>query len=104
MKFEIAPKPFVDALGRLLPHKKALLKKGPLVTLNAEDGALDVIGEFENTWSIPAAVKSEGRCTVDLVTLIAKLKTYDQKVPIKFVSDEEGLRFGTTKLTLHKER
>mgnify|MGYP000910517219 CR=1 FL=1 len=104
MKFEIAPKPFLEALNRLLPHKRGLLRKGPLVTLNAEDGALDVIGEFENTWSIAAKVKSEGRCTVDLITLIAKLKTYDQKTPIGFVLHEEGLRFGTTRLALHQER
>ena len=66
--------------------------------------ALDVIGEFDNAWSIPATVKNAGRCTVDLTTLIAKLKTYDQKTPIGFVLDKDGLRFGTTRLALHQER
>lgn len=65
---------------------------------------LDAIGEFENTWSVPADVHRAGRCTVDLDTLITKLKTYDQKTPLRFVLGEDGLRFGTTKLTLHRER
>lgn len=103
MDFEIAPKLLLETLKRLMPHKASLLKKGPLVTLHAEGDALDVTGQFENTWSIPALVRRGGRCTVDMVALMTPLKTYDQKVPIRFVLSDDGLRFGTTKMKLHKD-
>jgi hypothetical protein len=103
MDFEIAPKLLLDTLKRLMPHKSSLLRKGPLVTLHAEGDALDVIGQFENTWSVPALVHKGGRCTVDVVALMTPLKTYEQKLPIRFVLSEDGLRFGTTKMKLHKD-
>jgi hypothetical protein len=104
MDFEMVPKTLIETLKRMLPHKKNVLRKGPLVTLRAEGDAVDLIGEFENTWSLPASVRRDGDCTVDLVTLMTKLKTYDQKTPLRFVLGEDGLRFGTTKMTLHERR
>ena len=103
MEFEIAPKLLIETLKKLLPHKSSLLKKGPLVTLHAEGDALDVIGQFENTWSVHAVVHKSGRCTVDIAGLMTPLRTYDQKLPIRFVLSDDGLRFGTTKMKLHRD-
>lgn len=105
MEFSIAPKEFSATLKRLLPHpsrRKLGLKGGPLVMLTASGDALVLAGQFENVWSIPATVKAEGTCVVDLKTLIAKLATYDQKLPLTFGLEADGLRFGTTRLTLHE--
>lgn len=104
MNVELPAKSLLDTLKRLLPKKKAMLKQGPLVTLHAEADVLIVSGEFENAWSLPASVRHAGRCTVDLETFIARLKTYDQKAPIRLQADDDGLRFGTTRMVLHKER
>jgi hypothetical protein len=104
MEFLVAPKEFVPALKRLLPHpprRKLGLRGDPLVMLTAEGAALDLAGQFENVWSIAATVKTRGSCVVDVKTLIEKLKTYDQKVPLAFVLEADGLKFGTTRLKLH---
>jgi hypothetical protein len=104
MEFSVTPKELIETLKRLLPHpprRKLGLSGGPLVMLTAEGGALDLAGQFENVWSIPAKVKADGSCVIDLKTLIEKLKTYDQKVPLSFVLESDGLKFGTTRLALH---
>lgn len=105
MEFSVTPREFVEPLKRLLPHPPRLklgLRGGLAVKLTAEGDALDLAGQFENVWSIPAQVRSAGSCVVDIKTLIVKLKTYDQKNPLTFVLEPGGLKFGTTKLKLHK--
>lgn len=101
MEFEISPNVLLEVLKRLVPHKRQLIKKGPLVTLIAEGDALDVTGQFENTWSIPAKVISSGSCTVDIAAFSLSLNTYKARVPLGFVVVSDGLKFGTTKLKLH---
>lgn len=49
-----------------------------------------------------AKVKAGGTCVIDVKTLIERLKTYDQKSPITFVLEPDGLKFGTTRLKLHE--
>lgn len=105
MEFSVAPKEFIETLKRLLPHpprRKLGLRGGPLVMLTADGDAFDLAGQFENVWSIPAKVKVAGSCAIDIKTLIEKLKTYDQKVPLEFALVPDGLKFGTTKLKLHQ--
>lgn len=105
MEFSVAPREFIETLKRLLPHparRKLGLRGGPLVLLTAEGGALDLAGQFDNVWSIPAKVKASGTCVIDVKTLIERLKTYDQKPPLTFVLEPDGLKFGTTKLKLHE--
>jgi len=104
MEFSVTPKEFIATLKRLLPHpprRKLGLRGGPLVMLTAEGASLDLAGQFENVWSIPANVKADGSCVIDIKTLIEKLKTYDQKAPLTFVLEPDGLKFGTTRLKLH---
>lgn len=102
MEFAATPKELLVPLKRLLPHgRKFGLRSGLLVMLTAVGEALDLAGQFENAWSIPAKVKVEGSCVVEMKTLIAKLKTYDQKLPLAFVLESDGLKFGTTRLKLH---
>jgi hypothetical protein len=101
MKFSVDPKALAVTLKRLLPHK-GIVRKAPLVTMTADGSALDLAGQFDNTWSIPANVSTAGSCTVDIKTLLTCLKTYDQEVPISFELSHDGLKFGTTKVKLHK--
>lgn len=104
MEFLATPKELIETLKRLLPHpprRKLGMRGGPLVMLTAKGEALDLAGEFENVWSIPVMVNAGGSCVVDCKTLIEKLKTYDQKVPLRFVLESDGLKFGTTRLTIH---
>lgn len=80
MEFSVTPKEFVETLKRLLPHpprRKLWLRGGPLVMLTAEGESLDLAGQFENVWSIPANVKADGTCVIHIKTLIDRLKTYD---------------------------
>jgi hypothetical protein len=79
MDFEISPKLLLETLKRLMPHKGKLIKKGPLVTLHASESALDLVGQFDNAWSIPAMVHRAGACTVDIVAFTGPLKLYDPK-------------------------
>lgn len=104
MDFEISPKLLLETLKRLMPHKGKLIKRGPLVTLHASDGALDLVGQFDNTWSVPATVHRAGSCTVDIVAFSAPLTVYEPKKELRFVLSEDGLRFGTTKLRIHESR
>lgn len=104
MEFSATPKELMETLKRLLPHpprRKLGLRSGLLVMLTAEGEALDLAGQFDNVWSIPAKVKTDGSCVVDITTLIGKLKTYDQKSPLSFLLEPDGLKFGTTRLKLH---
>lgn len=104
MEFSVTPKEFIETLKRLLPRpprRKLGLRGGPLVTLTAEGASLDLAGQFENVWSIPAKVNADGSCVIDIKTLIEKLKTCHQKSPLTFVREPDGLKFGTTKLKLH---
>jgi hypothetical protein len=101
IKVSVDQRVLAVTLKRLLPHK-GIVRKTPLVTLIADGLALDLVGQFDNTWSIPANVSTAGSCTVDIKTLLTCLKTYDQEVPISFELSHDGLKFGTTKVKLHK--
>lgn len=104
MEFSIAPKSFIETLKRLLPHppaRKLGVRGALLVHIRADGEALDLAGQFDNVWSVPARVVGAGSCVVDLTTLIVKLRTYDQKAFLSFVLEPDGLKFGTTRLKLH---
>lgn len=102
MEFEIVPSEMLQTLKRLMPRRKQIAKQGPLVTLTAGGGVLVLAGEFDNSWSLPAIVKSAGSCTVDLASLLGRLKTYDPKAALVFSELPDGLKFGTTKLKRHE--
>ena len=105
MEFALSPKDFTKALQRLLPHpsKRRIIRSEPCVMLTADSGSLSLLGEFDNLWSIPANVTTAGCCAVHVQTLLDRLKTYDQKAPLSFVLEIDGLKFGTTKLKLHEK-
>lgn len=104
MEFSITPKSFIETLKRLLPHQPARklgVRGALLVQISADGESLDLAGQFDNVWSVPARVAAAGSCVVDLTTLIVKLSTYDQKALLSFVLEPDGLKFGTTRLKLH---
>lgn len=101
MEFELEPKILVDTLKRLVPKKRGLVKRWSTVTIDAHKSGIDLTGEFDNTWSVPAAVVSRGSCAVDLMALMKPLRLYPQNEKLTFKLHPDGLRFGTTKLRLH---
>ena len=100
MEFSVKPADLLATLKRLLPHtnKAKLIKRGPLVTLVAEGDAIDVIGQFESRWSVPAEIHASGSCAVDLVAFSKMVAAYPPKEPLRFVLHPDGLRFGSTKI------
>jgi hypothetical protein len=101
MEFEIMPGEMLQVLKRRMPRRKQIVKQGPLVTPAAGGGMLVLAGAFDNSWSVRVTVKSPGTCTVDLVSLLQRLKAYDPKTRLIFSEQLDGLKFGTTKLKRH---
>lgn len=102
MDFEIAPKDLIPTVKRLFPHKSKILNKGPLVTIVAEGDAVDVRGQFDNQWSVPAVVHGAGTCTVKLISFMTTVAVYPPKEPLRFVLLPDGLRIGKTKIPTHE--
>jgi hypothetical protein len=101
MEFEVAPKVLLETLKRLMPRRVKLIQKWSTVTLRTNGKSLDVIGEFENSWSVSAHVIAEGECAVDLVALTRSLQLYPPNTQLRFTLGIETLKFGTTKMKLY---
>lgn len=101
MEFELEPRRLLEALKHLVPGNRGLLKRWSTVTIDAHKTGVDLTGEFDNTWSLPAVVVSKGSCAVDLMALMKPLRLYPQDEKLTFKLHPDGLRFGTTKLRLH---
>lgn len=80
--------------GRRTPHNGAA--RYAQATDAQEEGAPEA-GAARHS----AHVRRAGRCTVDLATLIARLKSCCQKAPIRLRKEDDSLRLGTTRMVLH---
>lgn len=101
MEFEVEPKVLLETLKRLMPRRAKLIRKWSTVTLRTNGEFIDVIGEFENSWSVPATVITRGECAVDLVGFAKPLQLYPPNQKLRFTLLDDGLKFGTTKMKLH---
>ena len=102
MEFAVAPAELLAAVNRLFPHRGRIARFNLLCTLVAEGDALDVVGQFDNQWSIPATVQIPGTCAVSLGSFATLLKTYPPKVPMTFSLHGDRLHFGTSRALIHK--
>jgi hypothetical protein len=98
MEFKIAPEVLHKGLTKLLPNarKRSLLKQGPSVTLIAAGERIQLLGDFENSFELPAQVLRQGVCRVDLMSLILLLGNYPRGKFLTVTLERGALRFGTT--------
>lgn len=79
---------FIAVLKMMKPKlAKGKALRDPTVKLTAGGQAVELLGEFENSTSVPAEVLEPGACVISLNPVIRVLSTYPKKAKVELKSE-----------------